>query len=350
MSENTYAPSKKKLISITNGRLSLAIVCLVASVALIVFLMACSISFGAADIQLSTVWGLLLSGFDQSLESSVIYDFRLPRAIGAVAIGMFLAVSGAIMQAMTRNPLASPSLMGVSDGAIFAIAISYAFFPGISFSWKVVFSFIGAALGASVLYGIGSLSKGGLTPVKLALAGAAVSGFLGAISSGIALYFELHQEVAMWSAGGVASVQWGSLKLLIPLGLLALVIAIMLSRYFTILNFGEEMATGLGQNVLLIKALGTILVVIMTGAAVSMAGSVGFVGLVIPHIARMIVGTDYRLIIPVSAVLGGVLLSAADLLARTINPPYETPLGAITALIGVPFFLYLARKEGGKSW
>ncbi|MBL2480155.1 iron ABC transporter permease, partial [Klebsiella pneumoniae] len=173
----------------------------------------------------------------------------------------------------------------------------------------------------------------------LALAGAAISALLGAISSGIALYFNLAQEVSMWNAGGVAGVKWESINMLVPIGLVCLFIAIMMSRYITILSFGEEIAIGLGQNTTLIKFIGTVLVLVLTGSAVSMAGSVGFVGLVIPHMTRFLVGSDYRWVIPCSAVLGGLLIECADMLSRVINPPFETPIGAITALIGVPFFL-----------
>ncbi|MCT6917078.1 MAG: iron ABC transporter permease [Bacillus wiedmannii] len=324
----------------------IASIILVAGTVLLALSMAVSISFGAADISLKTVWQAVFQ-FDGSItHHNVIQELRMPRAIGGVVAGAFLAVSGAIMQGMTRNPLASPSLMGITDGAVFGIAIMYAFFPNSPYLMFVIASFIGAAFGASIVYGIGSSSPGGLTPVKLALAGAAISALLGAISSGIALYFNLAQEVSMWNAGGVAGVKWESINMLVPIGLVCLFIAIMMSRYITILSFGEEIAIGLGQNTTLIKFIGTVLVLVLTGSAVSMAGSVGFVGLVIPHMTRFLVGSDYRWVIPCSAVLGGLLIECADMLSRVINPPFETPIGAITALIGVPFFLYLARNEG----
>ena len=324
----------------------IALIILIVGTALLVLSMAASISFGAVDISLKTVWQAVFQ-FDTSITyHSVIQELRLPRAIGGVAVGAFLAVSGAIMQGMTRNPLASPSLMGITDGAVFGIAIMFAFFPNSPYLMFVIASFIGAAFGASIVYGIGAASPGGLTPIKLALSGAAISALLGAISSGIALYFNLAQEVSMWHAGGVAGVKWTSLNMLLPVGLVCLIIAIVLARYITILSFGEEIAIGLGQNTKLIKFIGTILVLVLTGSAVSIAGSVGFVGLVIPHLTRFLVGSDYRWIIPCSAVLGGLLIECADMISRIINPPFETPIGAVTAMVGVPFFLYLARKEG----
>jgi iron complex transport system permease protein len=305
-----------------------------------------SISYGAADIKLKTVWEALFFFQEENVSHHVIYDIRLPRAIASVLVGAFLAVSGAIMQGMTRNPLASPSLMGVTSGATFAITIAFVFFPSMSYTELVAVSFLGAALGTGIVYGIGIASPGGLTPVKLALAGAAVTAMLGAISSGLAIYFQLSQEISFWQAGGLVGVKWESLQVIFPLGVICLVVAIFLSRYITILSFGEEVAVGLGQRTGIIKLFGTLVVLLLTGAAVAIGGAIGFIGLVIPHITRFLVGSDYRWVIPCSAVLGGALLLGADIVSRLINPPFETPVGAVTAAIGVPFFLYLARKEG----
>ncbi|GGE85891.1 FecCD family ABC transporter permease [Priestia taiwanensis] len=305
-----------------------------------------SISHGAADIELKTVWEAIFFFQEENVSHHVIQDIRLPRAIASVLVGAFLAVSGAIMQGMTRNPLASPSLMGITSGATFAITLAFVFFPSMSYPQLVFVSFLGAALGTGIVYGIGVGSPGGLTPVKLALAGAAVSAMLGAISSGLAIYFQLSQEISFWQAGGLVGVKWEILNIVFPLGVICLLIAIFLARYITILSFGEEVAIGLGQRTGRIKLFGTLVVLLLTGAAVAIGGAIGFIGLVIPHITRFLVGADYRWVIPCSAVLGGALLVGADLVSRLINPPFETPVGAVTAAIGVPFFLYLARKEG----
>ncbi|GAE28813.1 ABC-type Fe3+-siderophore transport system [Halalkalibacter hemicellulosilyticusJCM 9152] len=162
----------------------------------------------------------------------------------------------------------------------------------------------------------------------------------------IAIHFHVAQDISFWYAGGVAGVRWFSVQLLIPVALVGITLAIILSRSITVLSLGEDVAKGLGQRTRLVKVLGTIVVLLLTGAAVSVAGTIGFIGLVIPHITRFLVGVDYRWIIPCSALLGALLLVLADLGARMVNPPFETPVGAITALIGVPFFFYLARREG----
>ncbi|MEY8750007.1 FecCD family ABC transporter permease [Alkalicoccobacillus gibsonii] len=305
-----------------------------------------SIALGAADIDLQTVWQALVHFNPELTQHQIIQELRMPRALGAALIGAFLAVSGAIMQGMTRNPLASPSIMGVTDGAAFAIAIAFAFFPHTSSLQLMLWSFAGAGLGALLVFGVGSMSRGGLTPVKLALAGAAVGAFLSAISSTIAIRFDVAQDISFWFAGGLAGTRWVSIQIIVPVAIIGLTLAFILARSVTVLSLGDEVAKGLGQRTRLIKILGTVVVLLLTGAAVSVAGSVGFVGLVIPHITRFLVGVDYRWIIPCSAILGGLLLVLADIGARMVNPPFETPVGAITALVGVPFFLYLARREG----
>ncbi|MCR6106078.1 iron ABC transporter permease [Salipaludibacillus agaradhaerens] len=305
-----------------------------------------SITFGAANINMKTVWTGVFQ-FDPELTShQIIQELRLPRALAAALVGAFLAVSGAIMQGMTRNPLASPSIMGVTAGSAFMIAIAFAFFPGTSYVGLMMWSFVGAGLGAGLVFMIGSLSKSGLTPVKLALAGAAVTALLQSISSAIAIHFHVAQDITFWYAGGVAGARWFSVQLMIPVAIVGITLAIIISRSITVLSLGEDVAKGLGQRTRYVKIIGTVVVLLLTGAAVSVAGTVGFIGLVIPHITRFLVGVDYRWIIPCAAVLGAVLLVLADLGARMVNPPYETPVGAITALIGVPFFLYLARREG----
>ncbi len=304
-----------------------------------------SVALGVTDIKLATVWQAVFTFNPELTNHQVIRELRLPRAIAAALIGGFLAVSGAVMQGLTRNPLASPSIMGVTHGAAFALIIALVFFPTVSNLGMTIASFVGAGAGVILVFAVGSFSKGGLTPVKLALAGVAVGGMLSSLSTAISLHFQVAKQMSFWYAGDLSSTSWTSVQLLLAAGAVGLLLAVIISRAVTILSLGEEVSKGLGQNTLVVKALGVVVVLVLTGAAVSVAGTVGFLGLVIPHITRFLVGTDYRLIIPVSAVLGGLLLVLADMGARLVNAPYETPVGAITACIGVPFFLYLARGE-----
>ena len=307
-----------------------------------------SVSFGAADIDFKTVWTAVFQFNPDITSHQIIQEIRLPRVIGAALVGACFAVSGAIMQGMTRNPLADSGLLGLNAGAAFMLAICFAFFPDLPYMIIILFSFLGAALGAGIVYGIGSLARGGLTPMRLVLAGAAVSALLAALSEGIAIYFGIGQDLAFWYAGGVSGTKWEHLQIMTPWILAALIGAIILSKSITLLSLGDEVAIGLGQRTGTIKFFGTIVILILAGAAVSVVGAVGFVGLIVPHLTRFLVGSDYRWIIPCSAILGSLLVVFADLAARMINPPYETPIGALIALIGVPFFLYLARK-GGKG-
>lgn len=193
--------------------------------------------------------------------------------------------------------------------------------------------------------GIGMFSRGGLTPVKLALAGTAVTYFFTGISTAIAIRFDVAQDISFWYAGGVAGVKWSGVQLLLIAGAVGLTLAFIIARSVTVLSLGDDLAKGLGQYTSAVKLVGMLIVVILTGAAVSIAGTIAFIGLIIPHITRFLVGVDYRWIIPCSAVLGAVLLVFADIAARLVNAPFETPVGALTSLIGVPFFFYLARRE-----
>lgn len=347
MSSNTSNPSltDSKTHVTLKGRPWAATLILTGGVAALVLGIALSISLGAAEIDLRNVWEAVFFFNPDVTEHQIIQELRLPRVLGGAMVGACFAVSGAIMQGMTRNPLADSGLLGLNAGAGFAIALCFSFFPGLPYMYLILFSFLGAGLGAVLVYGVSSMAKGGLTPVRLVLAGAALSALLSALSEGIALYFQVGQDMAFWYAGGTAGIKWVHLKIMLPWIVAAILGAIALSRSITMLSLGDEIARGLGQRTGLVKLAGTVIVLVLAGAAVSVVGAVGFVGLMIPHVTRKLVGVDYRLIIPCSAVLGSLLVVIADLAARMVNPPYETPVGAIIALIGVPFFLYLARKE-----
>ena len=307
--------------------------------------LALSISQGAANINLATVWAAVFRFNPELAPHQIIYELRIPRALVGALVGAGFAVAGSIMQGMTRNPLASPNIMGINAGAGLAVSIAFAFFPGLPYRYLLLFSFAGSALGAFITYTVGSMAQGGLTPVRLALAGTAVATLFSSVASGISIYHKTAQDVAFWFAGGVAGAKWLHVYGLLFWVFIGLVVGLLLSPSITVLSLGEETAIGLGQNIVLVKTIGTIIVVILAGAGVSAVGPIAFVGLLIPHITRFLVGTDYRWLIPCSAVLGSLFLVSADILARMINHPAEIPVGVVTALVGVPFFLYLARRD-----
>lgn len=301
--------------------------------------------FGAADATIKDVW-LALTSHAPSDKALLIREIRLPREIAAIFVGAALAVSGAIMQGMTRNPLADPGLLGLTAGANAALAVTMAFLPSVNYFGIMIACFIGAAVGAVLVFGIGAVKKGGFSPLRIVLAGAAVSAFLYAIAEGIGLAFKISKDVSMWTAGGIIGTSWGQLQVIVPFIVIGILIAIILSRQLTILSLSDEVAVGLGQKTTRIKALLFVVTILLAGSSVALVGNLTFIGLMIPHIVRAIVGNDYRYAIPMSAIAGGTFMLLSDTLGRTINAPYETPIAAIVAMLGLPFFLFIVHKGG----
>nr|WP_242862100.1 iron ABC transporter permease [Clostridium intestinale] len=318
---------------------------MIAGVVLLVIMSAASISFGAADMNLSTAWGAIFN-FDSSLtEHQIIQTLRLPRTAANIIVGSSLAVCGAIMQGTTRNPLADSGLMGISSGATFAMAICMAFLPGGSYGQMMLFACIGAAVTTGMTYFIASFGRGGMKPQKLVLAGVSISMLFGAFSQYLSIKYRLGQALAYWTAGGTAGASWSDLAIVFPFFIVGILVAIALSPSITVLNLGDDAAVGLGLNTKRVKGVSTLVVLILTGLSVIVVGPVGFVGLIVPHIVRYLIGVDYRYIVPASALYGALLTVSADLVGRLINKPYETPIGVIFAVIGVPYFLYLTRVQ-----
>ncbi|WP_373922346.1 FecCD family ABC transporter permease [Rossellomorea marisflavi] len=304
-----------------------------------------SVTFGAADTSLADVWGAL-TNTGSGDKISILQELRFPREVAAILVGAALSVSGAIMQGMTRNPLADPGLLGLTAGANAALAAALAFLPSIGPFGIMLACFIGAAAGAGLVFGIGAAKRGGFSPFRIVLAGAAVSAFLFAVSEGIGLYFKLSKDISMWTAGGLIGTTWNQIYIIGPCILLSVIISMGFSRQLTILSLNEEVAVGLGQRTVLVKSALFILTVILAGSAVALVGNMAFLGLMVPHIARALTGTDYRTIIPVSVVLGSTFMLLADTIGRTVNAPYETPVAAIVSMMGLPFFLFIVRKGG----
>nr|WP_227793284.1 iron ABC transporter permease [Paenibacillus guangzhouensis] len=307
-----------------------------------------SILFGAKNLPMSTVWDALFHFDPENVDHQIVIHSRLPRAIGALLIGAFLAVSGALMQGMTRNYLASPSIMGVSDGSAFAITICMVFMPGSSSALEMVFfSLIGSVIGVVAVFSLATLVPGGMSPVNMAVIGLITGTFLSGVSAGLASYFQISQDVSFWYNARMHLMTPELVKVAIPFGIVGLVLALAISKSVTVLSLGEDISKGLGQRTVLVKVIATLAVVILTGISVALAGKIAFVGLIVPHITRFLVGIDYRRIVPAAGVLGAMFLGLSDVLSRFLNYPFETPIGVVTSLIGVPFFLYLIRKRGG---
>lgn len=303
--------------------------------------------FGAKETTLHDLWLAITSGSSAD-NVLILREIRLPRELAAALIGAAFAVSGAIMQGVTRNPLADPGLLGLTSGANMALALTFVFLPGLNYFGIMIACFFGAALGAALVLALGSVRQGGLSPIRIVLAGAAVSAFLYAIASCVSIAFKISKDVSMWTAGGLIGTTWGQLQAIAPVILLGIVAALAFSGQLTILSLNDEVAIGLGQRLVFVKATLFILIILLTGASVALIGDMAFVGLMIPHIVRRIVGTDYRYILPVSIFTGASFMLLADTIGRTINAPYETPTAAVVAMLGLPFFLFVVRK-GGKT-
>lgn len=333
---------------IPKGKINPALILVTAPI-LVALTILFSIHYGAKSIEPSEVWNAIFHFDTESIDHQIIMTSRLPRVVGALLIGAFLAISGALMQGMTRNYLASPSIMGVSDGSVFVITFCMILLPGTSSLGYIAFSLLGSAIGAGIVFSLAWLLPRGMTPVRLAILGTIIGTFLSGLSEAAATYFQVSQNISFWYNARLHQMDPELIKLIIPFAIVGLALAMSLSKSITILSLGEEMAAGLGQRTKWVKALSILSVVILTGISVALAGKIAFVGLLIPHITRFFVGVDYKWVIPCSGILGGLFLAWCDVLSRFVNAPFETPIGVITALFGVPFFLYLIKTRGGKA-
>ena len=305
-----------------------------------------AVSCGAKSISLRVIYDSIFH-YEDVLDMQLVRDVRIPRVICTAIIGGILGVSGAMMQGVTRNPIAEPTIMGISQGAMLAVAVVNAM-PGVfGVTGNLKAAFIGAAVSGILvlLFSMNNVSEANLS--KLLLAGTAISTFFTSLATIIALLSNQSQNLAFWVAGGFRGVTWNSVKLALIVGGITTVLALMLSGRINVVNLGEEVAVGLGENPVRVRVYTFLLLIPMCAVCVAVSGVIGFVGLIVPHVVRRVVGTDYRKIMPVSMAAGAVLLIWADIAARMVNLPYETPIGLFTSMIGVPFFLYLVRKERG---
>jgi iron complex transport system permease protein len=302
-----------------------------------------SVLYGAVDIPAHTVWQAIWQ-FDGSTEHLIIRTVRLPRVILAVVVGAALAVAGAITQGLTRNPLAAPDILGINMGA--SLALVLAIFMRASGDNDVVFAFGGAMIAALTVYWLGSMGRSGLTPLKLVIAGSAIGYLLSSLTSGILILSQRTlEEIRYWLAGSLAGQDLDAMLPVFPYIGVGLLASLALGRQLTLISLGEDVAQGLGLKTVWVKVGAAIAVVLLAGGAVALAGPIGFVGLVVPHMVRFVVGADYRWIVPYSMIVGGIFLLVADLASRLVIRPQELPAGIMTAIVGAPFFIYLARSK-----
>jgi iron complex transport system permease protein len=301
------------------------------------------VMFGALDLAVSRALALLFAP-DGSPESALIWDVRLPRGALAVVVGANLAIAGALIQTLTRNPLASPQTFGVNAGASLAIVLCLVAFPALSGGGTVWPAFLGAAAVGCVMWALAV--SGVMSDMKLALAGVSVQLVLAALVQAILIANNAAQDILYWLAGSINGAQWPKVWVILPFTLVGIGTALAASRHFAVLALDETTGLSLGQNARWVGGLAALLIVVLAGSAVAVAGPIGFIGLLTPHIVRRLAGGDQSTVIALSAIAGPLLLASADVLGRIAAFPAEVPVGIVTALIGAPAFLFML---GGRA-
>lgn len=308
-----------------------------------------SISLGAKNIAFSKVVDILLGNDPDSLEAAIIFQ-RIPRTVFGILAGGALGISGALMQSITRNPIADPSILGVNTGASLFVVAGIAFF-NITVAYQYIWLGItGAGVTAVFVYSVASMGKDGATPLKLALSGSAVSIVLGSLVSTIMLPNNRVMEAfRFWQVGSIGSATWENIMLISPFLIVGFIISMFISGYLNNLALGDEAATALGTNVVMTRTIGALASVLLCGATTALAGPIGFVGLIIPHIIRLIFGSEMSKMLPLSFLGSAILMLISDVIGRIISLPGETEVGIVTAVLGAPVFILAIRKGRVKS-
>ncbi|CCQ48530.1 fecCD transport family protein [Pseudarthrobacter siccitolerans] len=320
---------------------------LLAAVVVLALLAGASLATGARGLPLETVWQAL-TAFDPANGDHAVVHARIPRTVLGLLAGAALGLAGAAMQGVARNPLADPGIMGVNAGAALAVVTGIYVFGVGSLSGYIWFAFLGAAAAAVVVYLIASMGRDGATPVKLALAGAALNAGLYSLMNVILVSSQdTLDRFRFWQVGGIAGRDWSVLLSGLPFLAAGALIVLLTGRILNSLALGDDIARGLGQRVGLVRAITALGIVLLCGSATALAGPIAFVGLIIPHAVRFLTGPDYRWILPFSMVLAPVLLLGGDIIGRVVLLPGEVPAGIMTALVGAPVFVWLIRRGKG---
>jgi len=320
---------------------------LVAALVLLVTAVAASVAVGSREIPLDVVWQALFGGTAApTTDAVVVLDSRLPRTCIAIVAGLALAVAGALTQAVTRNPLADPGILGVTSGSAFAVAIAVGVLGVTSVQGYLWFAFGGALVATVVVYVIGSIGREGSSPVRLTLTGVALGAVLSGIVSAMLLADpEGFAAMRAWESGSLEGRGWAGFVPVLPFIAVGCVLAFVISRSLNAIALGDDLAASLGARVRLTRTLAIVAVSLLAGGATAIAGPIAFVGLMIPHVARWMVGPDQRWIVAYSIVLGPILLLVADVIGRVVLRPGELPAGIVTACIGGPVLIALVRRQ-----
>ncbi|SIP94406.1 iron complex transport system permease protein [Aeromonas sp. RU39B] len=319
-------------------------VSLIAMIMLLVMLSLLSVTFGTRDVSWVEITRALHGEVNTLGEAAV--TMRIPRTVLAMVVGASLGVAGAVMQGVTRNPLADPGILGVNIGAAFFVVIGLAWFGIEQLQSYVWLAILGAAVTAAFVYTIGAMGRGGATPLKLALAGAATSAALSCFTLAVVLpRNDIAGGVRSWQIGGVGGATFEAMYSVLPFMLAGWLITITTARKLNSLALGDELAAGLGERVAWARGSAGLGAILLCGAATAICGPIGFVGLVVPHFCRLLVGVDHRWLLPFSALGGASLLLLSDIIGRLISRPSELAVGVVTAFIGAPFFIWVVRRQ-----
>jgi iron complex transport system permease protein len=315
-------------------------------IALLLIELLASILFGLQQFGIRDLW-LAYTQFDGSNEHLILTTTRVPRALLAAVVGASLAIAGAIMQVLTKNPMASPSLFGINSGAVLFIVVGLALFgSSLTMGGMIWIAFAGAAITSLFVYVLSMQGAGGFEPIKLTLAGAAVAAFASSVTSGIMLIHKQSLDTALfWMVGSVSGRQLSHLLSVLPYIGAGWLLSMLISGSLNVMAIGDDSAKSLGQRLTMIRVASTVAVVLLAGSSVAAAGPIAFIGLIVPHLCRFLVGGDHRWLLPYCALTGAMLLSSADLASRFVLMTKEVPVGVATALIGVPFLIYAARRR-----
>ena len=317
---------------------------LLVAVGVLVVVMALSTAVGSRHVGLGDIWSAYLGNRDTFAEGVVAK--RIPRTLLAVIAGAALGISGTVMQGVTRNPLADPGILGINTGAALAVVLGIAYLGLSSAHQYIWLAMVGSAVTAVFVYVIGSLGHGGTTPLKLALAGSATAAALTSFISAVTLTrTDIVDLTKSWEIGGVGGGTWDSIRLVLPFLVVGFLLCFLSARGLNSLALGDELAAGLGERVWVTRATAALGAVVLCGAATAVTGPIGFIGLVVPHACRLLIGVDHRWLIPFSAVAGAVLLTGADILGRILARPEELQVGILTAIIGAPVFIAIVRRQ-----
>lgn len=331
-----------------DARTARSIVVLSAAVGALVATSALSLFVGSGDIGAGAVIRALTSDGNTTTDL-LVRDFRVPRMLLGLLAGLALGLAGVVMQALTRNPLADPGLLGVNAGAYFAVVIGTAFFGAGVTSGQVFWGILGAGLTALVVYGVGSTGVAAGTPVKLVLSGVAIGAVLSGVSQAIAITNPtVFDRLRFWSVGSLQGRQIDSVATVWAIIVVAALVVMVLAPSFNALTMGEDVARGLGANIGLVRVVGFACVTVLCGSATAVVGPISFVGLAVPFVARFVVGVDHRWIIAFSAVAGPTLVLLADVVGRVVVAS-ELPAGVVTAFIGAPVLVVLVRRSGMRA-